>query len=199
MGQMSPEQQSKWVAKAKNYEIIGCYAQTELGHGSNVRGLETTATFIPETDEFDVHTPSLRATKFWPGCMGRTANFAVVYARLMLPENGTVKDYGVHPFLVQLRSLVDHKVRLGEGEEARYSLWVIVGQGRYYWRHWAKVWLEWQRQRVAAHGPRPHPARPDAHALLKGAHLDLHRGTLFLDASCRHIPLLLWSRILFLL
>lgn len=63
LGQMSPEQQAKWVDKAKNYAIIGCYAQTELGHGSNVRGLETTATFIPETDQFDIHTPSLRATK----------------------------------------------------------------------------------------------------------------------------------------
>jgi acyl-CoA oxidase len=26
-------------------KIIGCYAQTELGHGSNVRGLRTTAEF----------------------------------------------------------------------------------------------------------------------------------------------------------
>jgi len=106
MGQMSPEQQEKWVSKAVNYEIFGCYAQTELGHGSNVRGLETTATFIPETDEFDVHSPTLTSTKFWPGGLGKTANFAVVYARLILPTSG---DMGVHPFLVQLRSLEDHR------------------------------------------------------------------------------------------
>ena len=39
--------------------VAGSYAQTELGHGSNVRGLETTATFIPETDEFELHSPTL--------------------------------------------------------------------------------------------------------------------------------------------
>lgn len=43
--------------------LIGCYAQTELGHGSNVQALETTATFIPESDEIELHTPTLSATK----------------------------------------------------------------------------------------------------------------------------------------
>lgn len=105
MGLMSPEQQEKWVKKAVNYEIFGCYAQTELGHGSNVRGLETTATFIRETDEFDIHSPTLTSTKWWPGGLGKTANFAVVYARLILPAG----DQGVHPFLVQIRSLDDHR------------------------------------------------------------------------------------------
>lgn len=43
--------------------IIGCYAQTELGHGSNVQGLETTATFDPATDEFVMHSPTVTSTK----------------------------------------------------------------------------------------------------------------------------------------
>ena len=51
-------------------KIMGCYAQTELGHGSNVQGLETTATFDKETDEFIIHTPNIKATKFWPGGLG---------------------------------------------------------------------------------------------------------------------------------
>ena len=67
MGQMDEEQKAKWVQKALDYEILGCYAQTELGHGSNVRGLETTATFIPEADEFEMTTPSLSSIKWWPG------------------------------------------------------------------------------------------------------------------------------------
>lgn len=32
-------QQEAWYKKAINFEIIGCYAQTELGHGSDVQNL----------------------------------------------------------------------------------------------------------------------------------------------------------------
>ena len=39
------EQQAYWMPLIENVDIVGCYAQTELGHGSNVAGLETTATF----------------------------------------------------------------------------------------------------------------------------------------------------------
>ena len=49
MGQGSDEQQSWWLYRALNFEIVGGYAQTELGHGSNVRGLRTVA-------EYDVAT-----------------------------------------------------------------------------------------------------------------------------------------------
>jgi acyl-CoA oxidase len=37
----------------------------ELAHGSNVAGLETTATLDERTDEFVVYTPHLGATKWW--------------------------------------------------------------------------------------------------------------------------------------
>ncbi len=33
-GQGTPEQQDKWLPLAKDYKIIGAYAQTELGHGA---------------------------------------------------------------------------------------------------------------------------------------------------------------------
>nr|TKV95219.1 hypothetical protein SEVIR_9G347900v2 [Setaria viridis] len=39
-GQGTEEQQKKWLLLAYKFQIIGCYAQTELGHGSNVQGLE---------------------------------------------------------------------------------------------------------------------------------------------------------------
>ena len=35
--QGSDEQQAEWLPKCLNHEILGCYAQTELGHGSNVQ------------------------------------------------------------------------------------------------------------------------------------------------------------------
>ncbi|KAI9760311.1 MAG: hypothetical protein M4579_001715 [Chaenotheca gracillima] len=103
--QGTPEQHEIFLKKAENYEYIGCYAQTELGHGSNVRGLETTATWNPEDKTFVLHSPHLTASKWWIGSLGRTANFAVVMAQLII--NG--KPYGPHPFVAQIRDLKTHE------------------------------------------------------------------------------------------
>lgn len=108
-GQATDAQQDKWLPLAYKQAIIGCYAQTELGHGSNVQGLETTATFEPSTNEFVLHTPTLTATKWWPGGLGKVATHAIVYARLL--TDGI--DYGVHAFIAQLRSLDDHQALPG--------------------------------------------------------------------------------------
>ena len=72
---------------------------TELTHGSNVQGIQTTATFDPNTDEFIINTPNLNATKWWIGGAAHSATHSAVYARLII--NG--KDYGVKTFVVQLR------------------------------------------------------------------------------------------------
>lgn len=101
-GQATDEQKAKWLPLARSNRIIGCYAQTELGHGSNVRGLETTATYDPKTQEFVMHSPTLTATKWWPGGLGKTANHAMVFARLITRG----KDHGIHPFIVQIRRYV---------------------------------------------------------------------------------------------
>lgn len=63
-------QRDKWLPLGRAYKIIGTYAQTELGHGSYIRGLETTATYDPATQEFVLNSPTLTASKWWPG--GRT-------------------------------------------------------------------------------------------------------------------------------
>jgi acyl-CoA oxidase len=57
MNLSNEEQLKKWGPLALNFQIHGCYAQTEIGHGSNVAGLETTAVFDIKTDEFIVDTP----------------------------------------------------------------------------------------------------------------------------------------------
>ncbi|XP_062073935.1 peroxisomal acyl-coenzyme A oxidase 1-like [Humulus lupulus] len=103
-GQGTDEQQDKWLPLAYKMQIIGCYAQTELGHGSNVQGLETTATFDPQADEFIINSPTLTSSKWWPGGLGKISTHAVVYARLITDG----QDHGVHGFIVQLRSLDDH-------------------------------------------------------------------------------------------
>lgn len=53
-----------------NLLFQGCYAQTELGHGSNVRGIETTAIYDKQTQEFILNSPTLTSTKWWPGGFG---------------------------------------------------------------------------------------------------------------------------------
>ncbi|KAJ2718954.1 hypothetical protein GGI07_005501 [Coemansia sp. Benny D115] len=103
--QATAEQQELFLKPALNYEILGCYAQTEIGHGSNVQGLETTCTFIPETDEFEVHTPNVRACKWWIGSLGVTATHAMVMAQVIV--NG--KRLGPNPVVVPIRSLEDHR------------------------------------------------------------------------------------------
>ncbi|ORY05573.1 hypothetical protein BCR34DRAFT_519496 [Clohesyomyces aquaticus] len=110
--QASEEQKKYWMPKILNWDIIGCYAQSELGHGSNVRGLETLAKWIPEKQEFEIHSPTLTASKWWNGSMGRTATHAIVVAQLLLPKKGSKSEYESHgpqPFIVQIRDSKTHQ------------------------------------------------------------------------------------------
>lgn len=102
--QCSDEQKAKWLRKAQNCEIVGTYAQTELGHGTNVRALETTATYDPATEEFVIHSPTITAAKFWPGGLGKTVNYAVVIAGLYTRG----KYHGMQSFVVPVRDLATH-------------------------------------------------------------------------------------------
>ncbi|KAK4320234.1 hypothetical protein Pmani_008885 [Petrolisthes manimaculis] len=105
LGQGTVEQQGYWMSRAWTGEIIGTYAQTELGHGTFLRGLETTATYDSNTQEFIIHSPTITATKWWPGGLGKTVNYAVVMAQLYTQG----KCHGVHPFIVQIRDEETHQ------------------------------------------------------------------------------------------
>jgi acyl-CoA oxidase len=109
--QGTEEQKSYWLPKIEAWEIIGAYGQTELGHGSNVRGLELEARWDPKNKRFMLHSPTLTASKWWNGGLGRTANHAIVVAQLMLPgEDGKYpRSYGPHQFIVQIRDMKSHK------------------------------------------------------------------------------------------
>ncbi|KAF7968804.1 hypothetical protein HWV62_29276 [Athelia sp. TMB] len=107
--QASAEQLRYWLPLAESGKIIGTYCQTEIGHGTFVRGLETTATFDPATDEFVIHSPTVSSTKYWPGGLGFSCSHAIVMAQLIVGG----KDHGVHPFMVQLRSLTDYTPLVG--------------------------------------------------------------------------------------
>lgn len=101
----SDEQLKHWLPLAENYRMWGCFAQTELGHGSNISDLETTATYDASTREFILNTPTLSSTKWWIGALGTYATHALVMAKLIL--NG--KDHGLAPFMVPVRDLETHK------------------------------------------------------------------------------------------
>ncbi|XP_058286180.1 peroxisomal acyl-coenzyme A oxidase 3 isoform X2 [Hylobates moloch] len=94
------ERHLTYIQKIFRMEIFGCFALTELSHGSNTKAIRTTAHYDPATEEFIIHSPDFEAAKFWVGNMGKTATHAVVFAKLHVPGD---QCHGLHPFIVQIR------------------------------------------------------------------------------------------------
>ncbi|MBV8929532.1 MAG: acyl-CoA dehydrogenase family protein, partial [Mycobacteriaceae bacterium] len=85
-------------------DLLGCFAMTETGHGSDVQSLETTATFDPETDEFVIHSPTPTARKDYIGGAAETATMAAVFAQLITAgPDEEPESHGVHCVLVPIR------------------------------------------------------------------------------------------------
>ncbi|WP_112248364.1 acyl-CoA dehydrogenase family protein [Kribbella monticola] len=91
----------EYLADAINGQLLGCFAMTETGHGSNVQALGTTATYDPATEEFVVHTPHEGARKDYIGNAARHGRMAAVFAQLVVGG----ESHGVHCLLVPIRSL----------------------------------------------------------------------------------------------
>jgi acyl-CoA oxidase len=96
---LGTERHRKYIPDIETFKTGGCFAMTEIGHGSNVRGLETTAEYDPATKEFIIHSPTPTAGKFWIGNAAKHAHYAAVFARLILRG----KDLGIHCFVVPIR------------------------------------------------------------------------------------------------
>ncbi|XP_011193063.1 probable peroxisomal acyl-coenzyme A oxidase 1 [Zeugodacus cucurbitae] len=103
--QGTPEQFEKFGRRANNCEILGTYAQTELGHGTYLRGLETRADYDRRTDEFVLNTPTLTSYKWWPGGLGNSVNYCIVVAQLYIDD----KPKGLQLFVLQVRDEQTHK------------------------------------------------------------------------------------------
>ena len=89
----------KYLPATATVDLPGCFAMTEIGHGSNVRDIETTATYDPATGEFDLHSPTFTAGKNYIGNAAVHGRIASVFAQLRTRG----EDHGVHAFVVPIR------------------------------------------------------------------------------------------------
>lgn len=88
-----------YVQRLIDLDLVGCFAMTETGHGSDVQSLETTATYDPATQEFVINSPTPSSRKDYIGGAAETARVAAVFAQL-ITEGQT---HGVHCFVVPIR------------------------------------------------------------------------------------------------
>lgn len=88
------------LARVASGEELGCFAMSEVGHGSNVAGVETVARYDHATRELEIHTPGESARKEWIGGAAHDARFAVVFAQLEVAG----ARHGVHAVIVPIRT-----------------------------------------------------------------------------------------------
>jgi acyl-CoA oxidase len=93
-------QHDEYLRDVMSFDLPGCFAMTETGHGSDVQQLRTTCTYDPETRTFDLHTPHEAARKDYIGNAAEDGRMAVVFAQLI----SLGKNHGVHAWLVPIRS-----------------------------------------------------------------------------------------------
>ena len=74
-----------YVQKIIDLDLLGCFAMTETGHGSDVQSLETTATYDPATRSSSSTPPPRTSRKDYIGGAAETARVAAVFAQLITP------------------------------------------------------------------------------------------------------------------
>lgn len=93
----------KYLPDVMSMDLLGCFAMTEMGQGSDVQNLETTATYDVEAGEFVIHSPTPSSEKAYIGNAARDGRLAAVFAQLITHEAGEELRHGVHCLLVPIR------------------------------------------------------------------------------------------------
>jgi acyl-CoA oxidase len=107
----------KYIAPLISAELLGCFAMTETGHGSNVKGLETTATYNKENDSIIINTPHRSAGKEYIG-NAIHCSMAAVFAQLIVDG----ESHGVHAILVPVRDKENNLLPGVEIEDCGYKM-----------------------------------------------------------------------------
>lgn len=94
------EHHEKYLPDVISLKLPGAFAMTEIGHGSDVDKVATTATYDEATEEFIIHTPHRSAWKEFLGNAALHGQAAVVFAQLI--TKGV--NHGVHAFFVPIRT-----------------------------------------------------------------------------------------------
>src|SRR6201987_1580559 len=89
----------KYLPKAAACQLLGGFAMTEIGHGSNVHSLVTIAVYDSEHRDFIINSPSYSSGKTFIGNAAVDGQFMVVFAQLHIGA----ANHGVHAFLVPIR------------------------------------------------------------------------------------------------
>ena len=105
---------------------------SEVGHGSNVAAVETTARYDHATREIELHTPGESARKEWIGGAAHDGTFAVVFAQLEVAGG----HHGVHAILVPIRTSTGEPVAGVRTGDSGHKMGLNgVDNGRLWFEH----------------------------------------------------------------
>lgn len=92
---------AKYIPDIMTGDLLGGFAMTEIGGGSDVQGISTVAVYDHATRSFTINTPDDDARKAYIGNAALHGEMMVVFAQLKMDKDS--ESMGVHAFMVPIR------------------------------------------------------------------------------------------------